>query len=553
VYRETRKTLDAPAKDNPSGVLDYQLSPLLRPRAAVVRALSWLLCLAHLLVLSLLARRHPFGAYATETDFYHLFAPDAERLLAGQFPLNTFQAPGYPAVLALLGKLLGLSGDLFTVGKWLSVVCAVACGWLVFKLFAQMFGVWVGLGAQALAIVSGEFPQFSIAATTDVFFLFLCLATLVVFTSKRLWVSQRLVGAAVLASFSYLTRYNGLFLLATCLAGIVLLNLFELRWRERWRHAALFLLIFLVVASPWFYFNAKHRGSPLYNTNYLNLATEFYPELAQGEVNQDATRALADRFRSFGDVLRYDPARLLKHYPVNLWQSLRNLGGTTLLHLWVAWAALGGLLLLLREHRSKTSLTLVLAGMLYLLLMGLNHWETRYYFFIMALGVGLAVYLVVRIGEVLRARGWLPHAVAATLALALWIVLFGSALAQSGADVTSFLANHPLEVQAARGYLQSQGVCEGLTPKRIVARKPHLPYLCRSEWVFFPQVKTLDELRDWLGKTPVDYLLISQRELKERKTLKPLGNPAQAPAWLRPVWSSQEPPAVLYRPELTLQ
>src|SRR5215510_8960712 len=98
-----------------------------------------LICAIHLLALIYIARQHPFGNYATETDFYHFYAPDAERLAAGQFPQNTYQGPGYPATLALVAKLVGMSGDLFTVGKWMSVVCAVLCGLLVFVLFARLF------------------------------------------------------------------------------------------------------------------------------------------------------------------------------------------------------------------------------------------------------------------------------------------------------------------------------------------------------------------------------------------------------------------------------
>src|SRR5262245_26836473 len=79
-----------------------------------------LISLIHFLTLVYLARQHPFGNYATETDFYHFYAPDAERLATGQFPQNTYQGPGYPATLALVAKLTGMSGDLFTVGKWMS-------------------------------------------------------------------------------------------------------------------------------------------------------------------------------------------------------------------------------------------------------------------------------------------------------------------------------------------------------------------------------------------------------------------------------------------------
>lgn len=520
------------------------------------RALPLVLCAVHLALLISLARQHPFGTYATETDFYHFFAPDAERLAAGQFPVNTYQGPGYPATLALLGKLTGQGRDLFKVGKWLSVVCAVLCGWLVFRLFAQLFSYWIGIGAQLLTVASGEFPQFSISATTDVFFLVLCLATLVVFTNEQLSLRWRIGGAAALTGLSYVTRYNGLFLLAACLLGLVLLNLFGLTWRERGRQAVLFVGVFLLVASPWFYYNAKHRGSPLYNTNYLNIATEFYPELVKGEVNQDATRALEARFHSFGDVLRYDPPTLFKRYPVNLWESVRNLGGTSLMHPAVAWLALGGLVLLLvLEWRNKAVLVLLSAGLLYLLLMALNHWETRYYFFVLTLCTGLAVYFVVRLLEktleLVQARGWWRPAYQSAFALlpvALVAALFVVTVRAGRKEVRDFLDSHPSEVTAVQAHLQSVDECNAQAHKRIVARKPHLAYLCRGEWIFFPQVKTPEDLRIWLAQNPVDYLLVSEREMKERKGLRQLGDPTKAPGWLQPVWSQRKPVAVLYRP-----
>lgn len=514
------------------------------------RAIPLLLCALHFLLLVWLARQHPFGTYATETDFYHFFAPDAERLARGQFPTNTYQGPGYPAVLALLAKLTGLSGDLFTVGKWLSVVCAVTCGWLSFRLFAQLFNFWVGLGAQVLVVASGEFPQFSISATTDVFFLTLCLATLVVLANDRLSVHWRTGGAAVLTSLSYLTRYNGLFLLAVCLFGIVLLDLFRQDWRQRARLAGFFIGLFGLVALPWFIANGRQYGSPLYNTNYLNIATEFYPELVNGKVNQDATRALEERFHSFGDVLLYDPARVLKGYPKNLWESLRSIAHTTLLNRWVAWAGLAGLFLALWQRRSKNVLLLMLAGLLYLLLMGLNHWETRYYFFVMMLAAGFAVYLIAELFELARLRSGLKQPALAALPFLLVALLFTATVAEARFLTKEFLDSHPSEVLAARDYLQSVGECNQAAHKRIVARKPHVAYLCRGEWIFFPQVQTPDELRTWLAQNPVDYLLVSQREIKERRGLKQLGEPAKAPPWLQPVWSQSKPVAVLYRPVL---
>src|SRR5262245_63794735 len=234
----------------PSEAFEYE--------AYVIRRAPWLLragpiiliSLIQLLTLAYLARQHPFGNYATETDFYQLYAPDAERLASGQFPQNTFQGPGYPATLALVAKLAGMSGDLFTVGKWMSVVCAVLCGLLVFVLFARLFSYWVGVGAQLVAIASGELPQFSLTAATDVFFLLLVLTALVVFTDERISSRWRVALAGALTGIVYLTRYNGLFLLIACLIGITLLDFFKQRWRERLILSAILVALFLVASSP---------------------------------------------------------------------------------------------------------------------------------------------------------------------------------------------------------------------------------------------------------------------------------------------------------------
>ena len=193
-------------------------------------------------------------------------------------------------------------------------------------------------------------------------------------------------------------------------------------------------------------------------------------------------------------------------------------------------------------------MVLLLTGVLYLLLMALNHWETRYYFFVMVLSAGLAVYFILRLFELARARGSLGHAAFALIPALLMGWLFTASLAQSRQDVQDFLESHPSEVIAARDYLQSIGECTEQAHKRIVARKPHVAYLCRAEWLFFPQVKSLDELRAWLTNNPADYLLVSQRELKERKELKQLGEPSKAPGWLQPIWSQSKPLAVLYHP-----
>ncbi|MEJ7615855.1 MAG: glycosyltransferase family 39 protein [Pyrinomonadaceae bacterium] len=167
-----------------------------------------LLSLAFFVVVAYAGRTHTFGTYSTETDFYHFYAPDAARLAAGHMTENVYQGPGYSIALALLTIF---TGDLFLSGKWLSLVSAALVGLFAFLLFARLFNYWVGIGAQLITFASTEFAEFALSATTDMFFLMLCLACFVVFTAPQLEARWRVSASAVLVGAAYLTRYNGLF------------------------------------------------------------------------------------------------------------------------------------------------------------------------------------------------------------------------------------------------------------------------------------------------------------------------------------------------------
>ncbi len=506
------------------------------------------ICLLYFAFLVYFSRQHPFGTYATETDFYHLYAPDAARIAAGQFPLNSFQGPGYPVLLSLVTKF---TGDLFISGKWISIISAVLCVWLVFALFKQLFGEWVGVGAALLSTTVIEFPEFSLQATTDVFFLLLCLVALVIFTGAYFSLRMRVIFAAFFTGVAYLTRYNGVFLLACFVFAILVMNLFEKAWHERWILTGVFVAAFVFTALPWLIANAQHNGSPLYNTNYLNMATLFYPELAGGEVTQDGTRKAGEMFHSFGDVLRYNPQQAFIGYVSNVadvfWKSWQS----SLVSTWVGLLGMLGALLTFADRKTKAVRLLLLAMLAYFLLMGLNHWETRYFFFIGVCYAGLTSYFINRFAEL--ASQWnilsinssvLRWAIAAIFFGVIWLTSFVPAKA----SFTSFMQSHPHEIPAATNFLQSTNAAPHSL--KILARKPHLPFMAQQNWVFFPQVKSLDELKSWLEKNPVNYIAIGKRELKSRKELAPLGDPKTAPDWLETAWTNDDPKFILYKPNL---
>ena len=112
---------------------------------------------------------------------------------------------------------------------------------------------------------------------------------------------------------------------------------------------------------------------------------------------------------------------------------------------------------------------------------------------------------------------------------------------------SNFINDHPYEIPAAAKFIASTNA----NPRslKIVARKPHLPFIAKQTWIFFPPVKSLDELKLWLEKNPVDYIAIGKRELKSRKELAPLGDPKTAPEWLQAAWVNDDPKFILYKPK----
>ena len=119
-----------------------------------------------------------------------------------------------------------------------------------------------------------------------------------------------------MAGLAFLTRYNGVFLVATVVLALLPVNLFAKTWPQRLRLLALWGVIFLTVTAPWLYANQRHRGAALYNENYLNIAQEFYGQDFSAAPNQDGLDKIRSRFHSFGDVIRYDPMRIATRYPI---------------------------------------------------------------------------------------------------------------------------------------------------------------------------------------------------------------------------------------------
>jgi hypothetical protein len=480
------------------------------------------------------------GTYGVETDFYGDYAPDAARLREGKFPLNEFQGPGYPAALSIVEDA---PGDAFRAGRLISVGSAALVGLFAFVLFRDLFGDRAGLAAQLLVLVNGIYPSFAVTASTDMFFVALCLAAIVVFLHEEARPGIRVALAAILSGLAFLTRYNGVFLVPGFLVGLATFDSFGPRVRDRIRLAGLFLGIVVLTALPWLYANHRHSGSALFNRNYLNMATLFYGDEIGADMTGDGTALAETRFHSFGDVLRFEPGRIVRRYPVNLLNSIRkSLSSRLVAPLLGLVAILGAILAPWRGKASARLLCLAFLGVCYFLLTALTHWDARYYLIPGVLYAGLAAFAIV------RADRWLSDVVrhprlARAAGIVAFLVFWALSARDSAERVRALIRNEPVEVLDACAYLRKEGVRDA----RIMARKPHLAAVCGQRMEDFPPVRSLEELRGWLAGHPVDYVVFSDVEAGRRRGLLALRDPAAAPSWLESVWSSSDSHFILYR------
>ena len=464
--------------------------------------------------------RHVVGAFS---DFYVRFAPDADRVAAGEFPRNTYNPPGYPTLLVLASPL---TGD-FTTGKWMSLLAGGLTGALAFVLFRRLFGPGPALLAVPIILTSAVFATYAITAMTDVPFVLLCLIVMIALTSEGPHRLRTVILSGVLCGIAYLIRYNAVFLLVPGLAAALWV---ERRWSSRAALGAAYLASFLVTVAPWLWMNYTHHGSPFYSTNYEDVARAF-----------DITRSTP--FTSLADVLLQDPARLTRSYVTNLGYTFFQTLGAGLALLPVGPLAAMGIGLSLARNRRRPVFLVLLAALSFLLVMSLTHWERRYFFFILVCYSGFAAFAIFEIaGWVGRALGSMLAARATMAMLVLWIVVPSIVTVWQAAAKT--LSRQPVELLPAAEVVRREA-----SPRAtVMAVRAQMAYLSRREWRPLPGADSVEGLKTILQQDPPGYVVYDRWAWKYMPELKSLLDPAASPRWLRAVYSN--PSIVVYRVEM---
>jgi len=507
------------------------------PRLAFGPRILFVLWAGYLVTLGVVAFTfHRIGDYAVETDFYWIYAPHAKELLRGTILLDQFRGPGYEMLLAGAGWLVG---DMFRTGMLLSLLSAGAVLWLTYRLVERLFGAEQALLTSVALAVNHTFIIASYTAATDMVFNLLAVLVvfLVLYRGEYRWHGLALAG--LVTGFAYVTRYNTVAFLVAVPVGVLFLNIYHLEWKRRLAGTALFLLGALLVILPWGFYTLEQTGRFTYNNNFYNIAYEMY---AKGKIGwDDYWGTMAPRFSSYRDVVVYDPSRFFSQLGQNALEHFWN-DMTLLVAPPLGVFALGGIVafIVARVNR-RQAMVLLLAAVYYLVLLPIFYGE-RFSLFL-APTILLLVVAFFRWG-VLPAGGFASFGLKHMLLLGLlaYSTIF------SYQRVSSEIGGGPVEILDVRdAYVRLYGGKDaGAT---IVARKPHIAYYLKMQFVIFPAVDTMPRLLAELKNNGAQYLYYSTVEAGMRPQFQFLLEPRRAPKELVPVLKVDYPPAVLYRIE----
>jgi hypothetical protein len=495
--------------------------------------LIWTLFVGVLLAVVLCFRS--IGNMNVETDFYWTYVPVAKALLAGKLVLDNFRGPGYEIALALFRLLIG---DFFKAGMILSVCSAGITLLMLYGVVKRTFDPDTALLVAAGTAILPAFFSLGYTAGTDMFFVMLAFSVLYLIIRSDFTHSWFLLLAGVLSGYTYLTRYNGIAIILAAGTSILWLCDPSVPWKQRIRSACVFLSGAAVTIVPFSLYTHHVTGRFSYNDNFLNVAYEVY---GRGRIQwDDYWQAIAPHFRSYADVMAYDPMKFLQHIGLNVFRYGWN--DLTMLVPWPVGlgAVVGGTAMVQSGLTRKQAAVLLFAVLSFLVLLPVFYTERFALLLLPFVVLFFARFLQWRAFRGVPERGHRYAATAVALGVAAWACFLC-------VDGTRFdIATEPVEI------LKVRDAFSGLTTDNprgtsISARKPHIAHYLDLEYVPFPYVSSEADLVTALRQAKADYVYISTYEIVTRPELKDLLNSTKDHQGLRPLISVISPPSVLYR------
>lgn len=326
---------------------------------------------------------YPIGqTRSVENDFFAWYVTSAKKMLAGNFSDlkggYRFNPLGYSCLLAFVKWIVG---DFFVAGKIISIVSSALALLCIYFLIKRIFDPLLAILVLPATAANKHFILSSYYVGTDMLFMALACLTLLVLVSGDGGYKKALA-AGGLTGLAYLTRYNGIFLIPVA-AWYLFFQPPEKNFWQRLRPCAVYLFAFAAAILPWHLFLLARKGTFFFNENYLNLAFDF---LSTG-INKDHWSLLyKQKYQSFGDVLFSDPGMFLWNVFLNIGNNAKNIFNQLIPDYLGLFVIIGIPLLLTRSAKSANDGgkcdCLFLSYLVYFLLMGLIHFEARYFLYL---------------------------------------------------------------------------------------------------------------------------------------------------------------------------
>ncbi|MFO7444955.1 MAG: glycosyltransferase family 39 protein [Ignavibacteriaceae bacterium] len=489
------------------------------------------LAIAYLLiVLPLGLLLHKTGSYyiTSENDFFSSYVPHAQSLLNGNFVIDVYRGPLYVLFLASVNIIFD---NYMTAGVLISSLSSAVFLFVIYLTLKSIFSNKIAFAAVLLTSINPFFAAYSYAAGTDMFFNSLAASAIYFFLTADKNKKTKFILAGIFTALAFLTRYSAVFLLLSIPALILFTRIVSNSVNKKIIPVILFLAAFFIIVSPWGIYTYTHKGVVFYNENYRNLAISIGNT---GKINWEKEwNKNSDKYGSLMEIIEEEPFTLAETVALNLiYHSYKNLTVLNTLH--VGIFSVIGLIVLKKRKPTPHQSAFYLINLSFFLLLLPFFYDLRFPLLMIPLFTVYA-YFGIRIAADLSR--------------------FSQSIILSGllcfGIVTSISYNKHLitgqnEVKktAEKFFLNN---IAGSGKSTIASRMPHISYELKMKWKVLPAGKGMAETIAELKKKKVDYLYFSRREYNERKELRSLIYPAEAPTGLTPVVYIRQGPAVLYK------
>jgi 4-amino-4-deoxy-L-arabinose transferase-like glycosyltransferase len=488
-----------------------------------------------LFILSLLY--HKVGDYGVETDFFWGYVPNAKSLINGDFQIDPFRGPLYPMVLSLVNLIIS---NYFISGIVIGILSASILIFLTFELIKKIFSPTVSFFVTLLLASNPIFVQYTYSAGTDMMFNALAAATLLFFFKDKGINYRNIIIAAVLGGLSYLTRYNGVFLLGFVFI-ILFVNYWNNDWLQRIKSSFIFVAVFILTITPWGIYCLSEKGSFFYNENYKNIAFELY---GKGNMSWDKFWfSESSSFTSLFDVIGRDPFLFISTTIGNIGENFM-MDMERLMGWYIGVFIILGLILLLISNPFKNwksrETGYYLSNLFFFALLTLVFYSERFSIFLISFYSVIAIQIF--FSEKFTFNKRIPLKVGYLIAISLIAITMAKSISFNSSRINS----GPKELLVLQDWYDTN-IPESERGNKIAARKAHVAYYLGMDFVLLPMADSYEDLIEKLRQKNVDYLFFSTIEAAMRREFQSLLNPKSSHPGLKVVVYLNNPPAVLYR------